>query len=629
MASFLDKVKVNSALTERTKFDLGSQHITTADFMQFQPVFVREMSPTEKIDLNVEAFSRANAMPVPSFGRANLKLSAMFVPMRTIFAGWNDFITDSYHIGSGGIDDADSVPSVVHSFNINELLRAFINAGLYSESVDMSDSDSVLAAMVSESFTFNPVPSTSNPVPDFLVSDGNSNVPYFLTNRGRQALKIVESLGYKVYFGFDNKTQYYSALPLLAAARCYLDWYVPAQYAHSDDYDFLLSLCRYDVLGGSLSLNATDIFRILSYILYVSYDSDYFVSAFDSPVGPFFGNYSNFVVRDSTIVDSNNQPYAFGSFVDNDGFGGTPKAQFVSTFDGFSQFTVDSLKALTDYVNRNRLAGSKAYQRYLARFGKSLPSDKLNQSIYLGTSLQPLQIGDVTSQSDTDGANLGAFAGRGLIYGNNHFEYETDEYGFFMVFASIVPSVGYPQGVNRVNMHRFKTDFFTPEFELKLGVQAVSASELYMPSVVSFTDRDWSDIFEKVFGFLPRYAELKTGRDYVTGNFRLNSLNGVYGDENVVFNAANSWYLMRMFSDEDFPAGAEDVVHSLQFVRGLDANQYKRIFYNVAADAPDNFTIIYNFECVSYAPMHSLFDTYDFDDKGKPVTLDVNGVKVN
>lgn len=73
MASFLDKVKVNSALTERTKFDLGSQHITTADFMQFQPIFVREMSPTEKIDLNVEAFSRANAMPVPTFGRANLK----------------------------------------------------------------------------------------------------------------------------------------------------------------------------------------------------------------------------------------------------------------------------------------------------------------------------------------------------------------------------------------------------------------------------------------------------------------------------------------------------------------------------------------------------------------------------
>lgn len=627
MASFLDKVKVNAALTERTKLDLGSQHITTADFMQFQPIFIREMSPTEKIDLNVEAFSRANAMPVPTFGRANLKLSAFFIPMRTIFSGWNDFITDSFHVGSGGLESVDSVPTVVHSFNIQNLLNAFIVDGLYSRQVDMSDSDAVLAAMVSDSFTFNPVPAVGNPVPDFMVSNGSANISYYLTNRGRQAMKIVESLGYKVYYGLDNKTQYYSALPLLASARAYLDWYVPAQYAHSDAYDYLLSLCRYDILGGSLTLDSQALYRILSYMLYVSYDSDYFVSAFDSPVGPVVGNYSQFSISDVSLVGSDLLPSSSSASVNNDGNGGTPKIVRASL--GVSQYTIDALKALTDYVTRNRLAGSKAYQRYLARFGKSLPSDKLNQSIYLGTSLQPLQIGDVTSQSDTEGANLGAFAGRGLIYGNNHFEYETDEYGYFMVFASIVPSVGYPQGVNRVNMHRFKTDFFTPEFEQKLGVQAVSAAELYMPSVVSYTGRDWSGIFEKVFGFLPRYAELKTGRDYVTGNFRLNSLNGVYGDEDVAFNAANSWYLMRLFSDEDFEDGADDVVHSLQFVRGLDASQYKRIFYNVSADAPDNFTIIYNFECVAYSPMHSLFDTYEFDDKGKPVTLDVNGVKVN
>ena len=56
---------------------------------------------------------------------------------------------------------------------------------------------------------------------------------------------------------------------------------------------------------------------------------------------------------------------------------------------------------------------------------------------------------------------------------------------------------------------------------------------------------------------------------------------------------------------------------------------FKRLFYDVDADAPDNFTVIHNFEIAAYAPMKPLYDTYEFEDKGKKVTLDVNGVKMN
>ena len=43
----------------------------------------------------------------------------------------------------------------------------------------------------------------------------------------------------------------------------------------------------------------------------------------------------------------------------------------------------------------------------------------------------------------------------------------------------------------------------------------------------------------------------------------------------------------------------------------------------------DKFNVIYNFNVVSYSPMKSLFDTYEFEDKGQRVTEDVNGVKMN
>lgn len=159
-----------------------------------------------------------------------------------------------------------------------------------------------------------------------------------------------------------------------------------------------------------------------------------------------------------------------------------------------------------------------------------------------------------------------------------------------------------------------------------LGVQATAADELYVPQswYSGFTGLD-----SQVFGFMPRYAEYKVKLDKVVGNFRLPSVNGSNPNTPAEFNAANSWYLMRVFDNEDF-AAADEVVHSPAFISGRsDFSQYKRIFYNVRPSAPDNFTIIHNFEIASYSPMKSLFDTYEFEDKGKKVTLDVNGVKMN
>jgi hypothetical protein len=87
---------------------------------------------------------------------------------------------------------------------------------------------------------------------------------------------------------------------------------------------------------------------------------------------------------------------------------------------------------------------------------------------------------------------------------------------------------------------------------------------------------------------------------------------------------------MRTFDGSDFSGSWANVVHGPGFALGKsDWTQYKRIFYNVNPETPDNFTVIHNFEIAAYAPMKALYDTYEFEDKGKKVTLDVNGVKMN
>lgn len=187
----------------------------------------------------------------------------------------------------------------------------------------------------------------------------------------------------------------------------------------------------------------------------------------------------------------------------------------------------------------------------------------MNRSVYLGAHMQDIQIGDIMSTADSEGAQLGAYAGKGVSYGNGHFEYDTDEYGLFIVLTSLVPAVGYFQGVDRNVRHISKLDFWTPEFD-SLGSQGVSSMELYVPEHYSAA---YAGLHNHVFGYLPTYYEYKVKNDKVTGNFRLNSINGSDPLTPAEFNAANSWYLMRVFDNEDFDSTA-DIVHGPSFLNG-------------------------------------------------------------
>lgn len=635
MATFIDKMQVNSAITKKTKLDLSHQHITTADFMQLVPVMTYEMSPGQKISGSFEAFARLNPLPVPTFGRANIHFNKYFVPYRTIMGSeaWNDFITDSVHVLSNSALDSGiiaSVPLIKDSTFVDLFLSH--SAGV----ININDSAGIHNAMIDTNSLVYEIAAgqvTPSQTPyDFAVTvdDTLDPIRYFVfTVKGRNFIKIIESLGYKIVWHLlkenDSRDFSLSALPLLALARIYVDWYFPNQYHNLLDYDYLLRLLKEDITLSTRYLIEGDLFVLLSLASYVQYDSDLFTACFDNPVGPNDGNFSHFSVPDISVGSEFNYIDNVGGSENN----GTPvlSADGVASSNplGITQYALTALRSLTDYLTRHRLAGSQAYQRYLARFGMALPFSSRMRSVFCGRDIQPLQIGDVMATADSDGASLGAYAGKGLSYGTNGFEYETSEYGLFIIMMSIVPASGYFQGIDGTLFHRNRLDFFTPEFD-QLGCSAVRGSQLYVPQ--SGGADSYLDV-EHIFGYLPRYYELKTKLDRLTGNFRLGSINGSTAD-NTEFNAANAWHLMRTFSPDDWSNGNYSIVHSPQFLYGhSDALQYKRIFYNSDDTAPDNFTMIMNFNLESIAPMASLFDTYEFDDKGSKVTLDVNGQKVN
>ena len=290
MAAYLDKERINTAITDSTKFDLSHVHITTSNFMQLQPIYNKEMVPGEKLDVNLESFARMNPLPVPTFGRAMMKNRAYFVPYRTIFRGWNDFITDAPHTNSAEIKGTallQKVPVVKNS----TIITAFLMAGwtMYGQQmpgiVDASASD----------------PSNPNiPTYDLVYRGASSNVYKKFTSAGRVANKVLESLGYKVNWNVNDETEF-SALPLLALAKVYTDWYFPSAYTNSTDFNNLLLMCNSDT-AAPYELTYTDVRTILMQCLFVCYDSDYFTSAWDNPTCPGANKVSNYKITNLDYV---------------------------------------------------------------------------------------------------------------------------------------------------------------------------------------------------------------------------------------------------------------------------------------------------------------------------------------
>lgn len=546
--------------------NLSCDHITTSNFMEVQPVYYRHLTPAdETLTVNAEAYSRLQPMPIPTMGRAQQNIRAFWIPYRVLLSYWNNFITDTY-------DDSQMNLPILKSSEIERLFSL----------EDMSTGTSTESEV------------------DFIVNTGTESMARKFTSFGRKVYKILLSLGYD-YTIRDIGEISYNSLALLAYFKVINDWYYPSQYVANSP---LSSFLNRVYIGQIHGISAEDMFACFRYASAVDmYNPDYFTSAFDNPEGPNVINNSSVIFDDivnesSTIILNNtNSPV-------------------LSTGNhSISEYGLHTLHALSDYMKRHQLAGSRALDRYLARFGVTLSTEKLNRSTYIGVKTSPLQFASVESTSSTDSAVLGDYAGKGQAVIQDSFTCNPqNEYGMFLIINSFVPQVGYVQGIDRHNLHMSNYDFYTPEFDA-LGNQAISKLELYN-SVLHYVGNS-QDVVNQVFGFTPRYSEYKVARDFLTGDFRIRSV----GADNL-----QAWHLMRLFSINDY----DELVHDIDFVSGTDAKQYGRIFYENTENGSDQIHCIFRFHVNLASHQKQLYDVFDFSNEdGQDILLDTNGAKVN
>lgn len=475
------KISIKQASKYRTNFDLTSPHITTTDFGQLQVTNFLPVVPNDKFTINVFSEARCAPMVVPTFMDVELVHRCFYVPMSAIYPAFESFYLKRQ---DGG---ALTIPTIS-----NEELCLFIT----TPSNGLSRS---IGANVEGDFHY-------------------SNANYLYTEKGRLFLKVLHTLGYGINYG--NDTTELSLLPLLAYMRVLYDYIYPSQYLDAQQlptYFKVFDPNSLNTLYGTPSAKYVFLNKLIG-LFSLPYRQDYFTAAWKSINAPGTQFDPKVIQKDAATFEITNDHTKYLSAFEN--YEGQQRSQV-------SQYALDFLSRLYDFVTRNNLAGNRFADRIFAKFGIGSRKSDPDMTQFIGQHIQPLRIADVTAMSAAEGQDLGDLAGKMFSQGNGNLgKFDSiDEFGYILTLTFVQPKVGYYQGRRRWVTCNGQFDFYQPEFDMQM--RAIRNDELF----ADFTDevdytgaQQYGGDPKKTFAFAPNYSEYKKGDAYLTGDFRVKSL---------------------------------------------------------------------------------------------------------
>lgn len=620
---FLNKmVNLPTALKKREKFKKDSINVTTNGFFYLKPVYSRELMPNQSTKVNMGMFSRLNSMRNPAYARCKFVNRAFAVRYNSIFKSFDRFVSQEVDERGQSVTGLPYLyKATIYNFFYYDCV-AHGGPGLFASEVESGQ------------------PYDIEYIQDNVDDDQVVQSLIKFTKRGKVAFDILINLGYNpplVYctpveggrYGVKDWNVKMSVMPLLAFLRVWFDWFRNNKYQPVLTY---LNQTWYAEeffnLEADADLEYDQLGAILCFLTQVSYDVDYFTCASKNPVTPSI-NEAVQTIKDVTVPN-------LATSVKSESTSGVVAGQNTplvrrddgSNFSGvLTQYILQALNKMTDYMQRDGLVGGKTLDRLLAHYGVRVPSLLLQRSVYLGKYEQAITIMDVTQTAPTENSPLGYQGGRGMTteQASGSFEFETGKEDFchILIISQLVPEISYFQGVKREMLHLSRFDFFTPEYD-SLGVQSMSCSELYNGysdyGATWYSELEEKQTWNKTFGFVPRYAEYKQSdnQDVLSGDFRISTA----GRETL-----KSYQQFRnIIPNQTFTNNVMQTEKRFDEV-GADVSQYDRIF-NDASNFDDNFITFYNFEVVDYMPCRQLFESYDFGDDeehNKRITIAKNG----
>lgn len=657
------KLKVSRPSQKKNFFPLQFDNTTTLGFGFVQPLSCTELVPQSSVDLSCASFVRLAPLSTPTYGRCNLHHYTCFVPISEVYHAFDSFLSSTSYNGGGTSYVPSSVPSA--ECRLLTLITLFFSScNCYMKEADGSfkrlkptDSDDVLELLTSlikgfgygESFAsafytllgaIHPLRYsyfTSEPGDDFSTLVDKFDYTVASTTKAgaylifcwrfsdftRNLRQILIGLGYQL----NGSSVTVSILPLFAYYRAYYDLFFPKRFVSYEDSSLHRLIEAIEVNNKSLlwfietsktgssgdfpySHLVSDFFKDLAQCYYTS-ESDY-VSLQHSGVS------TNPVLQSVPTIRPNggiedvsaelHEQAALPSGVEAKNIGSV-------------QLRV--LRWLTKYINKRTYLGSKIDEILRSQYDSST---SCADSFLIDSFVTPIEISDVMNQAETSEGKLGEFAGKGIGFSSpRSAKYRSNEFGFLIHFACIVPQSGYAQAVDPCLSHVNKFDYYTPGLD---GLTLVPTRKLFVFGTVDHVSAAVRDKCNDSFGNIPIYSEYKTKYSILNGDISQASTRASYLP-----------YSLDKLIPYVNPASEDSEVNNLfsQIVNGTSwryvgryrwLGMYNRIFVNSGSletslpnidyirysgsnRVDDNFIVHNHFKLSLHAPMLSFGSSFD------------------
>lgn len=579
MAYYNDKAKVKTGVETRSQFNLSYKVVCTQEISRLQPICKRLLVPGDKISVKPGSFHRLAPLPVPTYGNLKNVTRAFFVPLRILMAGYQEFMSRIPYVTEDG-----PIPAWI-PFTRNSVIVEMLSTPSYG---------------------------FVNPAPDGVYDFNINNTNYVFTYKGKCLVNLLYSLGIRLNYTLSDTTEI-NILPLMAYARIYLDWYLPTQYYTQDPLHAYFKNPQLALISGVQLYDFCQNIRFFEAL-----EKDLFSNAWPNSYGPNgafpaiinspdFGSASGGAPNDLTI---DNEDARVGIY-----------ATSSKSITWLTQYGLDTLKALNNYLNRSMVAGNRYIEQLFARYGVKVPDAWLQRSEYLGSNTEAIQISDVMATASTGNAgspSLGDYAGKGIGYNQSHFSYEAKEFGYFIVLNCIIAETGYVQGRDKDVLYTDALQFFTPEFD-QLGTSPIRNDEIFtgFRSQSEYAAaQQYGGKPDGIFGFAEQYYEYKNSRDYLLGDFAFTSRNTNMG----------SYHLFRQIQR---PLAAKPLALNLEFMSGdpsADYNNFNRIFQN-SGNQFDHFMSEHHLQVSASRPMHGRAEAL-VTEGGREMEMEFNGIRM-
>lgn len=540
----IGKISVGNSAYKRYTRDNSFDNNTTTDFGYVQPLYCKMLLPNAKISCKYKQLVRLSPMPVPTFGRMYLRNDVRFVPIGDIWRGFDSFLSNSpMYVRDGVSVTYDKMPQTTNQFLLYFMLTHFAR---YTQYILGDDGYYTIGTNSPNQFFYravfgiSPTSSTYYSFPsnselkgdnyvridgaDYVFQVQSSSSPaitsifaFRLTNQGRRMRTNLLGLGYSLQSKDNSKR---NLLPLLALYKAWYDTYF-VQRNEEFQQSFCYKFCE------ALSSSTTGGLVV---------DEQLLVSG--NPNASLLSSFNDFMSREFSETWFS-QSDDFVSLHREDTFDSSEtkdKVSYIPMSNGTSVNKSSTTTGITQYwsyvlgeintrfariVARDTLLGRRVSAWLRQHYGADVSNTVFENSNNVGSSTVQLNVNDIFSTSDTstssgEGEVLGAYAGKGLGFGQNGFTYQSNgECGYIIVLSTVVPVGGYYQGCS-TDLDVIDRDTFPqPDYDT-LGYEVTPYYDVSTDNdvrVLNDTDTPTSG-----FGFVPRYSGYKYQKNIVNGD---------------------------------------------------------------------------------------------------------------